>query len=173
MSANPAQVEQVAADWRTRAAAVKFRTECFIDGRYVEQSEGGETFATVNPATGQTLANFPSGSARDVDRAVRAARAAFRSWGAQPPDLRKKCLLDFAAKVESRAEQFALRDSLEMGKPVKMALAELHVAVRFLRFYAEAIDKTHGEVAPTDPARGLTLTLREPWGVVGAIVPWN
>ena len=173
MSANQTEVKQSMAGWRGRAAAVSFRTDCFIDGRYVAHSEVAESFATVNPATGDTLANFPVGSGRDVDRAVKAARAAFRSWGGQAPELRKKCLLDFAAKAESRAEDFALRDSLEMGKPVKMALAEMQVAVRFLRFYAEAIDKTHGEVAPTDPARGLTLTLREPWGVVGAIVPWN
>lgn len=174
MSANHAQVQQSAgSSWRERATAVRFRTECFIDGRYVPQSDSAGTFNTVNPATGATLATFPAGSAHDVDHAVKAARAAFRTWGAQSPDFRKKCLFDFAALAEKRAEEFALRDSLEMGKPVKMALAETQVAVRFLRFYAEAIDKTYGEVAPTDPARGLTLTLREPWGVIGAIVPWN
>jgi acyl-CoA reductase-like NAD-dependent aldehyde dehydrogenase len=128
----------------------------------------------VNPATGARLATFPAGSAEDVDGAVKAARTAFQQrWAGTAPEYRKQCLLKFAALVEARAADFALLDSLEMGKPVKMALGEIAIAVRFLRFYAESADKVYGEVAPTDPSRGLTLTLREPYGVVGAIVPWN
>jgi acyl-CoA reductase-like NAD-dependent aldehyde dehydrogenase len=161
-------------NWRERAAQVTFRTECFIGGRHLPFKSAEATFDTVNPATGVALAHFPAGSAADIDDAVVAARKAFRGhWGASAPEYRKQCLLRFAAHVEARAQDFALMDSLEMGKPVKMALGEVAIAVRFLRFYAEAADKAYGEVAPTDPARGLTLTLREPYGVVGAIVPWN
>lgn len=174
MSTQVAQTAAETMDWRGRAANVAFRTECFIGGRYVPFARSERTFDTVNPATGGTLAKFSAGSEADVDSAVKAARTAFHHhWGAAAPEYRKQCLLKFAALVEARAADFAIRDSLEMGKPVKMALGEVAIAVRFLRFYAESADKAYGEVAPTDPARGLTLTLREPWGVIGAIVPWN
>ncbi len=174
MSTHHTQTARSPIDWRERASAVTFRTECFVDGRYLRAGDSADTFNTVNPATGAPLASFPVGSTHDVDVAVRSARRAFRgSWGAQSPEFRKKCLLDVAAAVEARAADFAVRDSIEMGKPVAMGVGEVQAAVRFLRFYGECADKAYGEVAPTDPARGLTLTLREPWGVVGAIVPWN
>ena len=159
--------------WRELAAHVSFSTGCFIDGSFVPGDGSAGTFDTVNPSTGARVATFSSGSPRDVDRAVQSARRAFASWGRQPAEMRKKCLLAMAATVEARAADFALQMALEMGKPVGMGIGEAHAAARFLRYYGEAADKTHGEIAPTDPARGFTLTLREPWGVVGVIVPWN
>ncbi len=171
--ATPAAENTRETDWRALAGRVSFRTGCFIDGDWVSGDRAGGTFDTVNPSTGEPVATFASASAGDVDRAVRSARRAFAVWGRQAPEARKTCLLAVAAAVEARAADFALRMALEMGKPVSMGIGEVRAAARFLRFYAEAADKAHGEIAPTDPARGFTLTLREPWGVIGAIVPWN
>jgi acyl-CoA reductase-like NAD-dependent aldehyde dehydrogenase len=160
--------------WAELAARLKFDTECFIGGRLVSHEASGSTFRTINPATGHTLATFSVGSTNDVDRAVRAARESYRrTWRRESPRNRQRVLLNVAAAIESRAAEFALRDSLEMGKPITHALGDVSASVAFLRYYAEAADKVYGEVAPTDAARGLTLTIREPWGVVGAIVPWN
>ncbi len=162
------------ANWHDRARNVEFRHEPFINGRYAHSAQSNRRFETVNPATEGVVAKFPAGSADDVDTAVRAARSAFsRQWSAVSPDSRKAQLLRWADNLESRANDLALRDCIEMGKPIKFALGDIVAGIRFIRFYAETADKFSGDVAPTDAARGITFSLPEPWGVVGAIVPWN
>jgi acyl-CoA reductase-like NAD-dependent aldehyde dehydrogenase len=174
MTSRPAAVAY-AVDWRARAAEVRWPTaSAFIGGRYVEPIHGGESFDTVNPANGKPLRTLVGCSKETVDAAVVSARAAHRDgWRSLSPSARRVTLLAVCAAVESRAEEFALLDSLEMGKPISHALEDVHSSVRFMRYYAEAVDKITGDVAPTDPMRGFLLELREPWGVVGAIVPWN
>jgi acyl-CoA reductase-like NAD-dependent aldehyde dehydrogenase len=170
----PAHSQVSAAEWRTRAAALKPRSQLFIDGRFLP-AEGGATFDNLNPATGRSLGAVASGDAADVDRAVASARAAFRkgAWAHQPPRARKKVLLKLADLMLEHREELALLETLDMGKPISDSLAvDVPSAANCIRWYGEAVDKIYDEVAPTGPNALATIT-REPMGVVGAIVPWN
>jgi 4-guanidinobutyraldehyde dehydrogenase / NAD-dependent aldehyde dehydrogenase len=160
--------------WHERARTLSFRTQAFIDGRYVDAASGA-TFDSINPATGKLLARVAAGDEEDIKRAVGAARAAFRkgSWADLAPAKRKKILLRFAEAILKHTEELALLETLDMGKPISDSLKiDVPGAARCLQWYAEAIDKVYDEVAPTGP-RALALVTREPMGVVGAIVPWN
>jgi 4-(gamma-glutamylamino)butanal dehydrogenase len=121
------------------------------------------------------LAAVAAGSAADIDAAVAAARRTFerRLWADEPPAERKRVLLRFAERVEAATGELALLETLDVGKPIRDSLSvDVPAAVRCLRWYAEAIDKLYGEIAPTGAA-ALAMITREPVGVVGAIVPWN
>src|SRR5215475_11525138 len=109
--------------WHERARALKFRTQAFIDGRYVDAASGA-TFDTLNPATGKLLARVAAGDAEDVDRAVAAARSAFRkgSWANFAPAKRKKILLRFADLIDKHGDELALLETLDMGKPISDSL---------------------------------------------------
>ena len=167
-----AAVEPVS--WHERARRLEFRTQAFIDGRYLDAASGA-TFDCVNPASGKLLARVAAGDTEDIDRAVTSARAAFRkgSWADLAPAKRKKVLLRFAEVIRERGEELALLETLDMGKPINDSLKiDIPAAARCVQWYAEAIDKVYDQVAPTGPA-ALALITREPLGVVGAIVPWN
>ncbi|HJW21986.1 MAG TPA: aldehyde dehydrogenase [Candidatus Limnocylindrales bacterium] len=156
------------------AAGPTFRTRAFIDGRFVDAASG-ETFATENPATGQVLTHVAAGGEADVDVAVAAARRSFDDgrWSRLAPANRKKILLDVADAIESHADELATLDALEAGKPITDTRdVDLPDTVKTFRWYAEAIDKVFDAVAPTGPD-ALGLIVREPIGVVGAVVPWN
>jgi len=160
--------------WHERARTLSFRTQAFIDGRYLDAASGA-TFDSINPATGKLLARVAAGDEQDINRAVSAARAAFRkgSWADLAPAKRKKILLRFAEAILRHTEELALLETLDMGKPITDSLKiDVPGAARCLQWYAEAIDKVYDQVAPTGP-RALALITREPMGVVGAIVPWN
>jgi 4-guanidinobutyraldehyde dehydrogenase / NAD-dependent aldehyde dehydrogenase len=160
--------------WHERARMLEFRTQAFIDGRYLDAASGA-TFDCINPATGKLLARVAAGDAEDINRAVTSARAAFRkgSWANLPPAQRKKVLLRFAQKIFEHTEELALLETLDMGKPIADSLKiDIPGAARCIQWYAEAIDKVYDQVAPTGPG-ALALITREPLGVVGAIVPWN
>ncbi|WP_110630967.1 aldehyde dehydrogenase [Salinicola salarius] len=163
------------ADWQARAAtlAASLETRAFIDDEFVA-AESGETFATINPATGDTLADVASCDAADADKAVAVARAAFTrgDWARLAPTERKHALLRLAALMESHRDTLALLDTLDMGKPINSAQSDVSGAIGCIRHQAESIDKLYGEVAPTGDDT-LALVLREPLGVVAAIVPWN
>jgi len=159
---------------QTAVAKLKFRTQAFIDGKFVK-AQSGQTFVTENPATGKPLARIAACEAPDVDRAVKAARRAFESgvWARQKPADRKKVLLQFADRLEACAGELALLDTLEAGKPIAdCATMDIPDTIACLRWHAEAIDKLYQHVAPTGPDN-LALILREPVGVVGCVVPWN
>ena len=145
-----------------------------IGGRHVE-ALSGETFVTINPATGETLADVALGDVRDIDRAVIAARQAFEGpWSRFKPAERQAAMLRLADLVEREFDDLALIDTLEMGKPITGALASRGMVVRALRHYAGAATAIHGQTLPNSfPIDMLSYTLREPVGVVGAIVPWN
>src|SRR5215469_770318 len=160
--------------WQERARRLEFRTQAFIGGRYVDAASGA-TFDCINPATGKLLARVAAGDAEDIDRAVAAARGAFRkgSWASLAPAKRKKVLLRFAELIREHGEELALLETLDMGKPINDSLKiDMPAAARCVQWYAEAIDKVYDQVAPTGP-EALALITREPLGVVGAIVPWN
>jgi acyl-CoA reductase-like NAD-dependent aldehyde dehydrogenase len=160
--------------WHDRARTLEFRTQAFIDGRYRDAASGA-TFDCINPATGKLLARVAAGDQEDIDRAVTSARAAFRKgvWANLAPAKRKKVLLRFAATILEHAEELALLETLDMGKPIADSLKiDIPGAARCIQWYAESIDKVYDQVAPT-PREALALITREPLGVVGAIVPWN
>lgn len=162
------------ATWQARASTLQLRHQAFIDGQFVD-AQGGQTFATLNPANGQKLADVAACQPADVDRAVQAARRAFESgvWAQQHPRERKRVLLRLAALIDQHSEELALLETLDMGKPISDALAyDLPETATCFAWYAEAIDKQYDEIAPTGPDALATIT-REPLGVVAAVVPWN
>ena len=145
-----------------------------IDGQSVPASDGGTT-TVVSPIDGSRLTTYAKGTVADTEAAIAAARRAFDDgrWSDMAPAARKKILLKWADLIEAHAMELAVLGVRENGTEIGMALkAEPLSAAATVRYYAEAIDKLAGEIAPTDPAF-LGLVHREPAGVVGAIVPWN
>ena len=161
-------------DWKARAAALKPETRMFIDGEFVDALSGA-TFPTINPATGEVVAEVARGTAADVDRAVASAKRAFRDgrWSRLDPRDRMTVLSRFADLIEANAESFALLDTLDMGKPISdMLNIDVPGSVSNIRFFAEVVDKTEGAVTNTT-ASALHYILRQPLGVCGIVVPWN
>ena len=161
-------------DWKSFAASIAPRTQAFIGGKQVSAASGA-TFATINPATGGTLAEIAACDSEDVDRAVRVARAVFESgvWSRMAPVERKKRLVRFADLIDAHRDELAVLESLDVGKPISDALSvDLPLTATCIRWYGEAIDKIYDEVAPTAPT-ALSIMRREPLGVVAAVVPWN
>jgi acyl-CoA reductase-like NAD-dependent aldehyde dehydrogenase len=162
------------ADWLDRAAAIKPRTEAFIDGRFVPAATG-RTFTDIAPRDGRPIAEVAEGDATDVDRAVTAAQTAFddRRWCDQSPKDRKRVLLRLSELIRRDREHLALLESLDVGKPIRDTLSvDVPSCATTFQWYAELIDKVFGEIGPTGP-EALSLVTREPIGVVAAIVPWN
>lgn len=160
--------------WNRLAGDLRLPTKLHINGKACDAIEGGQ-LPKRNPATGEILADVAMGSAADIDRAVHSARLAHadRRWSGKSPGERREILLRLADLIEQNAEELALIESLDMGKPVAEALdIDIPGAVGVWRYYAEAIDKLNDEVAPV-PAGNLAVVRRVPVGVVGAIVPWN
>src|SRR6266849_7075701 len=146
----------------------------FINGRE-EDASSGKTIDVINPATGELLTTVPDGDAADLDRAVAAARASFekKSWRGMDPSKREKILLDIADMLSKHKDELALIVSLENGKTLREAAgADVGPAIDTFRYYAGWVRKIYGETIPVDGPY-LNYTLREPVGVVGAIVPWN
>jgi gamma-glutamyl-gamma-aminobutyraldehyde dehydrogenase/4-guanidinobutyraldehyde dehydrogenase/NAD-dependent aldehyde dehydrogenase len=162
-----------AVDWRGEAAKLTFRTQVFIGGSFLPAASG-ESFANVSPIDGRVLAEVASGDAEDIDRAVKAARAAFDkgAWSNASPKQRKRTMVRFAELIARHANELALLETLDMGKPVSDARGDLSAVIECVRWYGEAIDKLYDEIAPT-AKNALSLITREPVGVVGAVVPWN
>ncbi len=161
-------------DWRTRAATLPFDGRAFIDGAR-GPARSGETFDSISPIDGRLLTPVARGRTEDVDAAVAAARRAFEDgrWAHQSPAQRKRVLQRFAEHILAAREELALLETLDMGKPVQQSLqVDVAATARTIGWYAEAVDKVYGEVAPA-PRSALALITREPIGVIGAIVPWN
>ncbi|CAN5802231.1 aldehyde dehydrogenase family protein [soil metagenome] len=160
--------------WAARARAVTLPSQAFIDGQH-RDALSGATFDDVSPRDGSLLARVAAGDAADVDAAVRSARRAFDDgrWRDLSPRARKRVLLRLAELVREHADELAVLETLDVGKPIGESLrADVAGAAGTLQWYAEAIDKAYDEIAPTGPG-ALALVTREPLGVVGAVVPWN
>lgn len=145
-----------------------------IEGERHGASDGGE-MDVISPLNGKVLTTIPRGTREDADRAIASARRAFEDgrWADLPPAARKRTLLKWADLIEANALELAVLGVRDNGTEIGMAFkAEPLSAVATIRYYAEAIDKLYGEIAPTDPSV-LALVHRAPVGVVGAIVPWN
>ena len=139
-----------------------------INGQKVQSRE---TFETVNPATETVIGRIAAAGAEDIDRAVAAARRAFADgrWSAKTPEARKEVLLRLAALLRDHTEEFALLDTLDMGKPIAETVnVDVPGSAHFFQWHAEAIDKLYDEVAPTG-GRDLALVRRVPLGVVGRL----
>jgi gamma-glutamyl-gamma-aminobutyraldehyde dehydrogenase/4-guanidinobutyraldehyde dehydrogenase/NAD-dependent aldehyde dehydrogenase len=150
-----------------------FPRRAFVDGAFVDAASG-ETFACVSPVSGETLFDVAACDTADVDTAVAVARRAFESgaWSATAPRDKKAVLLKLADLLDANAERLGLMITLDMGKPIADATAEVGYSANCFRYFAEAVDKVYGEVGPTGPD-AVALVTREPIGVVGAVVPWN
>ncbi|MCY1278739.1 NADP/NAD-dependent aldehyde dehydrogenase PuuC [compost metagenome] len=162
------------ADWEARAQNLKIEGRAFVNGEYVDAASG-QTFDCISPVDGRFLAKVASCDSADADRAVQAARASFESgvWSRMAPVKRKKVMIRFADLLLANAEELALLETLDMGKPIGDSLSiDVNSAANSLRWSGEAIDKVYDEVAAT-PHNELGLVTREPIGVVAAIVPWN
>jgi phenylacetaldehyde dehydrogenase len=149
-----------------------------INGKWVDAASG-KTFATYNPATGEVLANVAAGDKEDIDRAVKAARAAFETgpWSKISPSERGRLLWRLADLLEKHTEEFAQLESLDNGKPLKVArAADVPLAVDHFRYYAGWATKIEGNTISLGLAKQgkfHAYTVREPVGVVGQIIPWN
>jgi len=145
-----------------------------IGGEDVDAASG-ETFDALDPTSGQAWARHASASATDVDRAVRAARAAVEDerWAGLSATRRGRLMMRLADLIAERAEEIAAVEVRDNGKLYKEMLAQLRVIPEWLYYYGGLADKVEGRVIPLDKTSVLNYTLREPLGVVGIIVPWN
>src|SRR5580692_1942558 len=150
-----------------------------INGKWVEAASG-KTFPTYNPATGDVLSRVAEGDKEDIDRAVKAARAAFETgpWSKITPSERGRLIWKIADLIEKHTEEFAQIESLDNGKPVSVArVADVPLAADLFRYMAGWATKIEGNTIPISSGGGktqyLAYTVREPIGVVGQIIPWN
>src|SRR3954447_513562 len=148
------------------------RLDHFIDNASVPAASG-RTFATIDPATEEPIAEVARGDARDVDRAVRAAHAALRGpWGALSPAERGRLLYRLADAVEAARDELAALETADVGQPLRESKGDVDGVVATLRYNAGAADKMEGATIPLGPAY-LDFTLMEPLGVIAHILPWN
>jgi len=167
-------LDKTTQDWKALAADLDIEGRAFIDGRY-QDSLSGDTRTTVAPANGQKLAEVANCGIEDADRAVGIARAAFErgAWATMAPADRKMVLVRWAELIEDHADEIALLESLDVGKPIADTTGvDVPSTVRTIRWSGEAIDKVYDQISPA-PADCLALVQRLPLGVVAAIVPWN
>jgi aldehyde dehydrogenase (NAD+) len=146
----------------------------YIDGKWLEAASG-KTFDSINPSTGEVLASVAEGDAEDIDRAVAAARRAFNGpWSKFKPFQRQALLLKLADLVEQYFDELAALDTLDMGAPISRTTGNKLRALGMLRYYAGQAVSIHGETIENSlPGEYVSFTLKEPVGVVGAIIPWN
>ncbi|HEX7683747.1 MAG TPA: aldehyde dehydrogenase [Trinickia sp.] len=161
-------------EWKQRAEALRLDGRALIAGQRCSAASS-ETFPTLNPSTGKTLADIAKCDAKDVDRAVVAAREAFDGgvWSKAAPAQRKGVLLRLAQLIEGNAEELALLEALEAGKPIGECLGlDIPESAACIRWHAEATDKRYDALSPSGP-NVVSMITREPIGVVGAVLPWN
>jgi aldehyde dehydrogenase (NAD+) len=148
--------------------------QMLIDGKWVDAASG-KRFETHNPATGELLATVAEGDAEDINRAVAAARKAFEGpWRKFKPFERQQVLLKLADLVERHFDELSSLDTLDMGAPISRTRGTKQRVLGMLRYYAGQATSIHGETIPNSlPGEIFSYTLKEPIGVVGAIIPWN
>lgn len=149
------------------------QTKLLINNEWVDAADG-RCFETINPATGEAIAEVAEGSAADIDRAVKVARRALESgpWSTMDAVDRGKLLLKLAELVEKNAKELAALESLNSGKTINDAVGDMGGVAATLRYYGGWADKIEGRTVPV-PGNFLSYTLRQPVGVVGQIIPWN
>jgi 4-guanidinobutyraldehyde dehydrogenase / NAD-dependent aldehyde dehydrogenase len=161
-------------DMTDHTATATYDGRAFINGERVAARDG-QTFDCFSPVDGRLLTAVARGGQADIDAAVGAARMAFedRRWSGMAPAQRKRVMIRFAEQLQAHADELALMETLDMGKPIQYAKGvDVNSAANCIRWYGEAVDKVYDEIAPTG-SKALALITREPVGVVGVIVPWN
>ena len=148
------------------------RYDLYIGGKWVPASDG-RTFATINPANGEKLADCAEATKEDVDAAVQAAWAAFPAWRDLGTGARAAILDKIADVIDENAELLATVESMDNGKPIRETMAiDVPYSSDHFRYFAGAIRTEEGKASVLD-GNMMSLILREPIGVVGQIVPWN
>lgn len=150
------------------------RYHMLIDGAWVD-AEGGRTFESVNPATGQVWAEIPAASEADVNRAVEAAHRAFAEgpWARTTASERGRVLRKLADLLAEKSEALGRVETVDTGKMLKETRWQAKYIAEFFHYNAGLADKIHGQTLPIDKPDLLVFTSREPLGVVAAVVPWN
>ncbi len=149
-------------------------TKLLINNRWVN-AESGKTFGTVNPSTGEEICQIAEADSADVEKAVKAARAAFEhgAWRKMAASERGRLMMRLADLMEQNADELARLESLDNGKPFAIAKAvDVAASVACIRYFAGWADKIHGKTIPID-GDYFCYTRHEPVGVVGQIIPWN
>jgi gamma-glutamyl-gamma-aminobutyraldehyde dehydrogenase len=156
------------------AKAMTFPANSWINGKFTG-ARSGETYESVNPATGEVLAKIASCGEEEVDYAVKKARQAFDAgvWSRMHPGERKDIMIKWVKRLKRERYELTVLESLESGKPVRdIAEIDLHETIHCLAWYAEAADKLFDKMAPSSDD-SMALVVREPVGVVGCVLPWN
>lgn len=163
---------QALATWDALADSLRIDGRALVNGQRQEAAAGRQRL-TTSPIDNRELALLSACGTEDVDTAVAAARRSFPAWSRWGPEVRKAVLLTWAGLMEAHADELALLESLDSGKPIlQTTTVDVPGTISTLRWYAEAIDKQSGEM-PSVPPGATALVTREPLGVVAAIVPWN
>ncbi|KAI0259301.1 aldehyde dehydrogenase [Gloeopeniophorella convolvens] len=161
-------------DYETFKHKVSFPTGIFIGGKFSAGSDG-TTIDVISPTNGKVITSIAEGTAKDVDRAVQAAKHAYEhSWGLRVPGAERGILLTkLADLMQTHYDELAALEALDNGKTFSWAkAADLNMSVATIRYYAGWADKIHGQVIETSEDK-LAYTRHEPFGVVGQIIPWN
>ncbi|WP_422050845.1 aldehyde dehydrogenase [Shimia sp.] len=161
-------------EYRAIAAGLTLPTSAFIDGGY-RPAISGSTFASINPATGEHLAEISACGQEDVDFAVEKAREAFDDgrWSKLHPSERKDVLIRFCKLLTRNARELAVMESLDSGKTIyDCETVDVPETIHCLKWHAEAIDKIYDQVSPASDDH-IAMVVREPIGVVGLVLPWN
>lgn len=161
-------------DYRAIAEGLKLPSQILIDGQW-RDALSGATFTTIDPSTGRELAQLPACDASDVDAAVASARAAFKSgvWSDLHPTARKTVLVKLAALIEDNLTELAVMEVIDAGKPITDCLEiDVPETASCIRWHAEVQDKLYDQIAPSAPD-AVGMIMREPVGVVAAVLPWN
>ena len=161
-------------DYTAIATKMKFPNKILIGGEK-KSAKSGQTFPTVNPANGQVLAEIPACGVEDVDLAVASAKETFEigSWSALHPSERKAILCKLADLIDANTTELAVMESLDAGKPITDCVEiDVPETANCIRWHAEAQDKLYDQIAPSSPD-AVGMIVREPIGVVAAVLPWN
>ncbi len=145
--------------------------DCLISGRWVPAT-GGERIDVLDPATGEILARIARGGPAEIDQAMASSAAVQKAWAQASPADRGRVLHAVSAGIRARRDELAALESRDTGKPLKQAVSDVDVAIRFFEFYAGAADKILGRQIPLGPGFA-DFTVREPLGITAHIVPWN
>ena len=161
-------------EYQSLAQSLTLPNTAFIDGKF-RASESGESFASINPATGKTLTNISACNAKDVDFAVFKARESFDDgrWSKLHPSERKAILIRLAKLMKRNRHELAVMESIDSGKPVsECETVDIPESIHCIIWHAELIDKIYDQTAPVGD-EAMALVVREPIGVVGLVLPWN
>ena len=161
-------------EYKSIASNLNLPCNPYVDGGF-RPSASGNTFQTINPATGEVLGEISACDEKDVDFAVSKAREAFDDgrWSKMPPSERKEILVRLSVLLSRNARKFAVMESLDSGKSIyDCETVDIPETVHCLKWHAEAIDKIYDQVAPASDNH-LAMVVREPIGVVGLVLPWN